>query len=77
MQQLRSQNLKFDNYRVALFINKRSFDKIHMLNLRSLVAKSNFFKKLLERSLLNRNEISKQFRNNKRNINVINFSLFE
>ena len=51
MQQLRSQNLRFDDCRVALSIDKKSLDKVHMLNLRSLVAKSNFFKKLLERSL--------------------------
>ena len=52
MQQLRSQNLRFDDCRIAHSIDKKSFDKVHMLNLSSLIAKSNFFKKLLERSLL-------------------------
>ena len=51
MQQLRSQNLRFDDCRIAHSIDKKSFDKVHMLNLSSLIAKSNFFKKLLERSL--------------------------
>ena len=55
MQQMQSQNLRFNDCRVALSIDKKSLDKIHMLNLRSLVAKSNFFKKLLERSLFNIN----------------------
>ena len=49
---MRSQNLRFDDCRVALSIDKSSLNRVHMLNLRSLVAKSNFSKKLLERSLL-------------------------
>ena len=49
---MRSQDLKFDDCRVALFINKSNFDKVHMFNLHFFVAKSNFFKKLLERFLL-------------------------
>ena len=52
MQQLRSQNLRFDDCRIAHSIDKKNLDEVHMHNLNSLIAKSNFFKKLLERSLL-------------------------
>ena len=56
---MRSQNLRFDDCRVALSIDKSSLDKVHMFNLRSLVAKSNFFKKLLERLVFINNIIKK------------------
>ena len=52
MQQLyENATMRFDDCRVARSIDKKSLDRVLMLNLRSLVAKSNFFKKLLERSL--------------------------
>ena len=43
--------MRFDDCRVARSIDKKSLDKILMLNLRSLFAKSNFLKKLLKRPL--------------------------
>ena len=58
---MRQQNLRFNNCRVAFFIDKKSFDKIHLLNIRSLVTKSNFLKKLLERSLLKNKKTFIQF----------------
>ena len=48
---MRRQNLRFDDCRVVFSIDKKNFDKIHMLNIRLLVTKSNLFKKLLDRLL--------------------------
>ena len=61
---MRLQNLRFDNCRVALSIDKRSLDKVHMLNLRPLFVKSNFIKKLLERSLYLKNNFYKRSKSN-------------
>ena len=47
MQQLHENaTMRFDDCRVARSIDKKSLDRVLMLNLRSLVAKSNFYKKI-------------------------------